>query len=111
MTQLPDYRRGDTWPGAVFTTQYNGGAPPTPAASVRLQFRLQTNRNIMEEFSSSKGTLVIEDAAAWTFRAVGRRITTLIPGLYDFALEVTDTDGVVLTTAVGTMKVLEDITR
>jgi hypothetical protein len=114
MTTL-NYYRGDTWQGITFTTTWNGGLPPNPAASARMQFRLQgtggvdTVVQLLSTGVSPK--LTIDDAAAWTIIAEPHILPISIPGNWYFDLEITDTSGNVHTTAKGILLVEPDITR
>jgi hypothetical protein len=109
---MPDlnYYRGDTWLGCIFTTVYNGGSPPSPAESARLQFR----KGVYVHEVSTEGAdpkLEITDAAEWTITALPHVLPIEQAGDWEFDLEITDEDGNVTTTAKGTLIVEADVTR
>jgi hypothetical protein len=108
MSTIP-YYRGDTWTGANFTTTWNGGVPPVPAASARLQFRRDA---LVEELSTANGKLVITNAVAWDFTCLPQILENVTKeGNWEWDLEITDTSGTVTTIAKGILQVEADVTR
>jgi hypothetical protein len=114
-TQLPDYRRGDTWDGMTIVPTFVLGNPPEPVdppgdiVSARCQFRAVGSGKVIAE-----PTVEITDAENWEMVVQPQILTPNYAGSCDWDVEVSylhNDAQKVLTIASGIIAILPDVTR
>ncbi|MCD0459962.1 hypothetical protein [Roseiconus lacunae] len=110
---LPDHRSGDTWQGLVETEirDPQGNAIKLGGAVITLQVkRRRTDRMPALELSSATGDIQIVDSMAGVI-SIGSRRINLMPGAYVFDIQITLSNGDVITPVQGTWLITPDVTR
>ncbi|MDM4014636.1 hypothetical protein [Roseiconus lacunae] len=110
---LPDHRSGDSWQGLVETEirDPDGNAIKLGGASITLQIkRRRTDRMPALEFSSATGDIQIVDSMAGVI-SIGSRQISLTPGVYVFDIQITFSNGDVITPIQGAWVITPDVTR
>lgn len=112
---LTKTKRGDSWRGIGNINVVLTGTttpPPNAIASIRMHFKKSADDIDPElALSSADDTIVIEDAAEWSFSVPVIKDFPLDAGTWHWDIEVTDTEGEIHTPVWGTLPVTKDITR
>lgn len=111
--KLADHVEGDTWDGVEIVVKNSATDEPLPVplASVRISFRKGAfAKEARVTLDSAAGSILIEDAAGWHFRAIAQTLD-LPAGTWNYDVETTDTNGRVKTYLAGTLNVVKQVTQ
>lgn len=104
-------KRGDTWQGAQFTISLNSVALDLTGAAIVMQLRkTASDTEVILQFSSSAGSIVITNPTGGAF-AINPVIIDVAPRVYDYDVEITLSDGRVITPITGLFEIVKDVTR
>ncbi len=108
---FPEGYYGDTYKAVAFVMRLNGVVVNLTGATIRIQFRAYSTGDptILKTLSIGSG-ITVTDAVNGAFRT-DAYIMNLIPGIYEYDIEITYASGYVKTYARGTLSVTGDITR
>jgi len=110
--ELPHAYKDETWDGLTWeivstdSTEFDA-----TLASAKFQIKDTTGVKVLTLSSAVAGEVAINNATArqWSV-TIEQRLMTLNAGIYSWALETTDADGVVKTRMIGTLIVNADTT-
>ena len=101
--------QGDTWGGIPSITF--DPAPNYTVVSAIMQFRASKVAVLpAATLSSEEGTIVINDASAWSFTVPVQNLP-LTAGTYNWQFQTTDSQGSIQTYMQGTIEVVLDVVR
>lgn len=97
---------GNTWGGIPGIAILSGTSPPAAAvSSAVLQFRAPGQTGHLVALTSAGANIVITSASGWTF-VVPEQTLNLAAGVYEWAFQCTDINGVVRDYYAGNIQVL-----
>jgi hypothetical protein len=108
---FPNLRKGDTYPGAVFTINVNGSPLDLTSAEVDIDLRLTALGAVAKTFTSVGGGGITISATPTdgTF-TIDDQIVDIAAGTYLYDIEITLSNGVVMTPVWGNWQIIQDIT-
>jgi hypothetical protein len=113
---LPDIRRGDTWPSRAIATITDSAGDPVEITAARLQIRDKKDDTQIYEWSTTGGTITLSGDTVdnvVTLDALSA-VTTAgfeVGNKHNYDLEVTTGSGKTWTLLAGTVDIVEDVTR
>jgi hypothetical protein len=105
--------RGDTFPGRAVNISLSGSPIDLTGASIKMQIKSKdSDVEAKLEASTDNGLIVITDAANGSFKFLEDTIIDLVPKEYRYDVQITLSNGKVLTPIKNTTFTIEgDVTR
>ena len=101
---FPDHTKGDTFKGRDITLNFD-----ITGAVIRMHFKSEGIDKVVFKWETTDNTFLVIDALTGKFR-MESRILNFTPRRYIYDLEVTDSNGSVMTYLEGSIKITQDIT-
>lgn len=106
---FPAHRKGDTFRALQFALKQNAVPVDLTESSISFQVRTSPTGSLALSFSIGDG-ITLTDPAGGVFQ-IDEQVIDLDSALYYFDLEVTLSNGFVLTYLTGTWQILQDVAR
>lgn len=108
---LPNIKRGDTWPARAIATITDSAGAPIAITSARMQIRHKNTGAVIHSWSSQLGSITIAGNVVTLARIeIAQSASFTVGNQHNYDLEVTTSTGEVWTVLSGKVNITGDVT-